>query len=120
MRASDWLRALAFTHHRTGTRLRCAAHVMPLINDRYGKDVQPFRDLTLPYSYFSEPDRVLILHVAKAGGTSLLWKIFAARGFDPDEVARGTAHPEVSWDQALWSRTNLVLLNSVTEEVRYG
>lgn len=75
--------------------------------------------MTLPLSYFSEPDRVLILHIAKAAGTSLLWRIFAANGLDAEEIAGNTAHPEVAWDQALWSRTQLVLLNSVSEKDRY-
>ena len=73
-----------------------------------------FRDLTLPASYYAKSDATLIFHVAKAGSTSLLSMIAAANGIDPDELSAILPHPEIAWDQAVWSGAQDFLLRALS------
>lgn len=67
-----------------------------------------FRTAVLPFSYYVAEDSALLLHVPKVASTSLHWMAAKYEGVDPMLLCAETAHPEIGWDQAVWSRLNVI------------
>lgn len=67
-----------------------------------------FADYVLSNSYFLQKSNLLILHLAKSAGTTLLFEFFRMEGLDPELICERTAHPEAAWEQGVWSGRHLL------------
>jgi hypothetical protein len=75
------------------------------------------------YSYLDLKQKVIFIHIAKAGGTAVTQFFFKLENIDTFELSQNNLHPEIGPDQYVWSyreRLKSSMGNySLSEKLRY-
>jgi len=69
-------------------------------------------------SYLDEKKKIIFLHIGKSAGTTLNSFFLFQNNYDVNSILEETFHPEVGWDQAVWSKIQVLpgyMLNVPTE-----
>ena len=70
-------------------------------------------------SYLDEKKKIIFLHIGKSAGTTLNSFFLSQNGYELNTILEETFHPEVGWDQAVWSKVQVLpgyMLNVPTEQ----
>lgn len=68
------------------------------------KAMDSYKLLQLDRAYYLADDNVILFSVPKAAGTSIRARALELSGANIDEILLTTPHPEIGWDQAIWSQ----------------